>query len=291
MACYDRLNVQTLLQRQIVLLGRECSCLTLVFPVLDGIIVYADALHTLSDFIHQHACPVVVVVRSPRCNAEQMVVTLVAQIGVELTELVGIVFRCHVAATSPSLVADAEIFYLPRFLTSVLTAQTSHRCVTIAGHVLYPLGHLFDGSTTHIATDIRFAAQQFAEVQELMGAKRVVLDGASPVVVSQGGALFPGTYAVHPVVVVGKASSRPAQYGYLQCFQCVEDVFSISLDIRNRRVFTHPESSIDARPQVFGKLSVNLAVDFRFRLVGIQRCRSLLCLSCQHRCQQQQSVS
>ena len=100
------------------------------------------ALHTIADFVHQHLRPLVVVVRGTASDTVELVAGIVTQIGIELAELVRVVFRCHIATTAPSLVANAEVFDLPGFFTTILTTQTSHRRITVAGHIFHPLRHL-----------------------------------------------------------------------------------------------------------------------------------------------------
>ena len=110
---------------------------------------------------------------------------MVAQIGVELTELVAVILWSHVTTAAPSLVADAEVFYLPSLVAAILAAQTCHGGIAVAGHILHPLCHFLHGARSHITADIRFAAEHLAEVQELMRTEGVIFDGSSPVIVTQ----------------------------------------------------------------------------------------------------------
>ena len=230
-----------------------------------------DALHLAADVLHQNGGPVVVVVAGTRGDAIEVVVALIAQVGVELTVLVRVVLGTHVSTAAPGLVTDTEVLHLPGLAASVGTAQTGHRGVAVASHVLYPLGHLLHGTRTNVTADIRLAAQHLAEVQELVGTERVVLDGAAPVVVTQRGTILLGTDTIHPVVVVGKAAAGPAEYGNLQGFQGLEHILTVAVDVRDLGVFAHPETAVDTAAQVLGELSVDLAINLGSSLVGMNR--------------------
>ena len=190
-----------------------------------------DTVHLETDLVHQHLGPVVVIVRSTTGNTIEVVITLIAQIGVELAELIAVILGCHVSTTAPSLVADAEVFHLPCFVATVLTTQARHRGIAVGGHIFNPLGHLLHGAGTDVTADVRLAVEHLAKVQELMRTKTVVLDGASPVVVTQRGALILRTDTVHPVIVVGKATTRPTHHGNLQSLQGLKHVLTVTLDI------------------------------------------------------------
>ena len=100
-----------------------------------------------------------------------------------------------------------------------------------------------------------------------MSTERVVFDGASPVVVLHLGAFVFRADAVHPVILVGKASSWPSQYRNLEGFQSLEHILAIAVDVWYLRVFAYPKSAVDARTKVFSKLSINLLMDFLCALV------------------------
>ena len=184
------LDLQALTQCPVVLIVIEVDGRTLrTVPTGAGVVVQRDTLHAGTNLIHTNLGPVVIIVAGTRCNTIQTVATLIAQVGVELTELVAVVLRAHVTTAAPCLVTNSEVLYLPGFFTSVSTAQTGHWSIAIAGHILNPLCHLLNGTRTYVTRDIRLATQHLAQVQELVGTKRVVLDGATPVVVTQRGAL------------------------------------------------------------------------------------------------------
>jgi hypothetical protein len=71
------------------------------------------------------------------------------------------------------------------------------------------------------------------------------------------------------MVFIRKTAAGPAHDGYVQLAQCSDDVVAEAAYVRNRGVFTDPDSFLDASTQVFRKLSVNMAVDFGARPVGM----------------------
>ena len=178
--------LKALAQSPVVLIGIELSGRALrTIPTCAGVVVERDTLHTVANLIHTYFGPVVIIIAGTRGDAIEAVLSLVAQIGVELTELVAVILWSHVTTAAPSLVADAEVFYLPSLVAAILAAQTGHWRVAVAGHILNPLGHLLNGTRTYVTTDVRLAAQHLAEIQELVGAERVVLDSTTPVIVAQ----------------------------------------------------------------------------------------------------------
>ena len=93
-----------------------------------------------------------------------------------------------------------------------------------------------------------------------MGAEAVVLDIVPPGDIDRLGPAGHRTDAVPPVVVVGEAAARPAQYGH-QPFQVFDGLPAIAVDIGDRRVLADPETAVDARAQMFGELAVQFRAD------------------------------
>ena len=200
----------------------------------------AHAAHAVADAVHQYTGPVVVIVGGAAGDAVELVVVVVAQVGVVFAELVAIVFGCHVATAAPGFVADAEELHVPGLVATVLSAQTSHRRVAVAGHVFHPLGHLLHCATAHVAADVRLAAEHLAEIEELVGTEGVVLDGATPVVVAQRRTLAARTDAVHPVIVVGETAARPAQNRHFEGLQRLEHILAVAIDVGYGGILAHP---------------------------------------------------
>lgn len=69
------------------------------------------------------------------------------------------------------------------------------------------------------------------------------------------------TDAVFPVILVGETSARPAQDGNAKPLQGGKDIDADSVCVRNGRIFANPKSFVNASSQVFGEVSVNVAVD------------------------------
>ena len=182
----DLFDLQALGKSPIILVVVEIGSSALrSLPTRTGVIMQTDAVHLAPDILHKHFGPVVVVVAGTRSDAIKMVLTLVTQIGIELAVFVRVIFGSHVSTTAPGFITDSEVFHLPSFVATVLTAQTSHWCVTVGGHVFNPLGHFLHSAGTNITTNIRLAAKHLAEIQELVGTEAVVLDRTTPVVVTQ----------------------------------------------------------------------------------------------------------
>ena len=234
-----------------------------------------ESVHAVAHAVHERLCPVIVVVTGAGCDAEKMVVVLVTAVGVVAAVEVGVVFRSHVATASPALVSHAEIFQVPGLLASILASQVRHRRVAVAGHILHPFGEFLNGSGADITADIRFGAELLAEIHELVGTERVVLDRSAPVVVLHLRALAARSYAVHPVIFVGKAAAGPAQDGHAELLERVEYVGAVTVDVGDVGVGTYPQTTVDACAEVLGKLSVEFLVDLLLALVGMDRHLSL----------------
>ncbi|MNJ41652.1 hypothetical protein D3C77_365810 [compost metagenome] len=124
-----------------------------------------------------------------------------------------IVFRAHVSAAAPVLVADAEVGYLPRLLLSVGLTQLGHRRHTAKSQILHPFGHLLDSTATHISIDIRLTSEHITQHHELMRAEMVILNHTAPVRVDHSFAFFPRADSILPMIFIGKTAARPAEHG------------------------------------------------------------------------------
>ena len=244
----------------VVILVAEVQGRTLAVPVDYGIVVEGESCHTLAgELLHQHLGPVVVIVGSAARDLVEAVAAEVAKIGAIAPEKVGIVFRSHVSAAAPGLVAYAEVLHVPRLLTAVRAAQVSHRALGVGGHILNPVGHLLHAAAAHVAADIRLNVKHFAEVEELVGTEAVVLERAAPVVVGDISPSFLRAYAVHPVVVIGEASARPAHYRHFQGLERIEDILAVAFHIRHAGILAYPQTSVNAASEVFGELTIDFS--------------------------------
>ena len=64
-----------------------------------------------------------------------------------------------------------------------------------------------------------------------MCAERVVLYCPAPVIVLHLRALALRAYAVHPVILVGKASARPSQHRDLEVLERIEHISAVSVGV------------------------------------------------------------
>jgi hypothetical protein len=65
------------------------------------------------------------------------------------------------------------------------------------------------------------------------------------------------------VILVSKASARPAHYRNLENLKSLDEVLAVTVDIRNFRIRSHPDSVIDASSEMLGELTVDFLVDHR----------------------------
>ena len=94
-----------------------------------------------------------------------------------------------------------------------------------------------------------------------MGAKGIVFKRTAPVVVDDLAATLLRAYALHPVVLVCKAASGPAEHGDAEGLQGLQDVRAIAVHIGDGGVRSHPDTLVDASAQVLGELSEQLCRD------------------------------
>ena len=227
-----------------------------------GIIVQADGVGIFAGNRHDLVRPLIVVHIRAAGNLEDLVVAVVAHVGCVTAELIGVELRTHIAAAAPVLIADTEIGQLPGFLTAVPLSGFRHRGNAVEGHVLHPLAHFLNGAAADIAVDIWLTANLTAQLHELVRAEGVVLHHAAPMRVDHALSVFLGADAVLPVVLVGKAAARPAQHRYANVTQRLHNVRSHAVYVRNRAILSDKKAVIDAAAQMFGKMSVQIAVDF-----------------------------
>jgi hypothetical protein len=71
------------------------------------------------------------------------------------------------------------------------------------------------------------------------------------------------------VVFIGKAAAGPAQIRDFDLFKRGDYIFPYTPDIGNGRVFPDPIAAVNTAPQVFRKVTVNVAADPRIALCGV----------------------
>ena len=210
---------------------------------------------------HQRLGPVVVVAVRARGDPVHRVVAVVADVGGVLAGQRGELLDAQVAAAAPRLVAQSPERDPPRLVAPVLPPQGGHRGAVAAGQVLDPLGHLPHAARADVAGDVRIRAQQLAQRHELVRAEGVVLDHVAPVRVHHAGTQLARADPVAPVVVVGEAAARPAQVRDADAAQRLHHVEADPALVRGRGALPHPESAVDAAPQVLGEVAVDVAGD------------------------------
>src|SRR5262245_31091200 len=115
----------------------------------------SEALHAPSDLAHHRFGPLVVATIRAAGDLVDPVVAEVTHVrGITLV-LVGVIFRSHVPAAAPVLVAHAEILQLPRLLTAIPPALVGHGADVSRGHVLDPLLHLLNRTAAQVAANVR----------------------------------------------------------------------------------------------------------------------------------------
>ena len=78
------------------------------------------------------------------------------------------------------------------------------------------------------------------------------------------------TDTVHPMILVSKATTWPTHHRHLDVLQSLQHIVAVTLSVRNLRVRTNPQTTIDTCTQVLSKLTVDLLIDFLHCIVHLQ---------------------
>src|ERR1035441_6169290 len=183
-----------------------------------------------------------------------------AQVGGEAPVRGGILVARHIAAAAPILIADAPIFHVEGLGRSVGGAFVGERAALGVVAVFHPIAEVLRGAGTNVAGQVRLRANQAAELDELVGAKAVVLGVHAPVEVDVVGPLGGGADAVAPVIIVGEAAAGPAQHGD-ESLEIIHGLLPMAVDIGDFRILAYPEAAVNAASQVLGELSVEFGAD------------------------------
>ena len=127
-------------------------------PSKHSIIVQRKSVHAMTYVFHQHFSPVIVIIAGTAGNLEQAVAIVVTAISRITAIQIGIVFRTHATSASPAFISHSEVFYFPRFFTSVFQTQFCHRASLFRSHIFYPLGHFFHATATYVSADVGFTS-------------------------------------------------------------------------------------------------------------------------------------
>ena len=194
---------------------------------------------------------------------------ILADIGLVAPVFVGIELRRHIAAAAPVLISHAKEVNLPWLRMAILRAQIRHRGNTVERHVLNPFRHLLHSSAAQVPVHIGLASQLGAQLHKLMGTEAVVLHDTAPVRVDHLLAVLLRANPVLPVVLIRKASARPAKNRNADLLQRFHHIASHPIYIRNLRVLTDIQTFVDASPQMLGEMPIDLLMNLSLFLSGI----------------------
>src|ERR1019366_228516 len=157
-------------------------------PIVGGQGVPMDgkAVHFGPGDGHQNFGPVVVKPAGTAGDALHFVAGKILDEDVVSAVIVGVELGAHVSTAPPVFVTDAKIFESPGFFAAVFSSQAGHAVLGIAGDVLDPFHHFLNAAAADIAADVRFGAEQFAQVQEFVGAELVGFGDTAPMRVDGG---------------------------------------------------------------------------------------------------------
>ncbi len=94
-----------------------------------------------------------------------------------------------------------------------------------------------------------------------MGSEVVVFDDATPVGIDEFGAELAGADTIFPVVFIGEAAAWPAKNGDIELAEGLHDVLPDAARIGDGGVFADPDAFVDAPPEVFGEVAVDIGVN------------------------------
>jgi hypothetical protein len=84
----------------------------------------------------------------------------------------------------------------------------------------------------------------------------IVFDHATPMSVDHAFALIARANAISPVIFIGKTAARPAQYWDTNFSQRIQHIVANAMRVGDGRILAHPESLVNASPQMLGKMTV-----------------------------------
>src|SRR5262249_21634857 len=104
-----------------------------------------------------------------------------------------------------------------------------------------------------------------------MGAEAVVFGDAAPMDIDPLWSFGARADAVAPIIEIAKTTPRPADHRHMNLLERIHHILAIAADVGDFAVLADPNAFIDAAPQMFGKLAIDMPVDRRSRLGGIDR--------------------
>src|SRR5215469_190427 len=183
--------------------------------------------------------------------------------------LARIILRCHVAAAVPALVANTEHLDFVGIGVAVGAPFFGERCRLCGSHIFQPVGRFAGSARAHIHGYIRLAADLVDKVHELLRAESIWLNDTAPAGIEPGHSFR--AYAVAPVILIGEAAAWPANVWHLERLQRGDHIVADAEGVRDRGVWTNPNSVVNAVAEMFSKLTEDIAVDFLAGLGRVER--------------------
>ena len=176
------------------------------------VIMKRNAVRLVLNLVHNLFCPMIITaVRTAGNSFYRFVGAVFSDIGVVSFEKTAVIFGIHFAAASPTFISDAEVCNCPRFFMTVLSAKLCHGRNTVEGHIFNPLTHFFNCTRTDISVNICITSELTAKLEILVSAKGIILDNATPMSVNHFLTVFFRSYAVFPMIFIGKAATGPTE--------------------------------------------------------------------------------
>ena len=239
------------------------------------VIMHRQSPHaTRTNILHQSFRPIDITAIRSAGNFHQTIVAIISTIGSISTVLIAVELSRHIAAAAPVFVTHAPEFHRPRLFTTIFLTQISHRRFAIESDVFHPFRHFFHGAATQIAADIRFGSKQFTEVEKFVRTEGIVFHHATPVRIHHFRTTFARTDTIAPMIFIGKTATRPTEIWNLNFFQSSHNIIAIAIGIRNGRLGTHPNATINTMTKMFREMTINMTGNFVFCLISLhyQRC-------------------
>ena len=184
---------------------------------------------------HRHNLlrPIVVIRIRTAGYPVELILPIVPAVGLVAPVLMGVVLSLHIPPAPPALVAHSEILYPPWLPLSVFLPEPGHGRFSAEGHILHPFAHLLHGSTSKVTVYVRLTAHLTAKLQKLVGAKGIILYDPAPVGIDH--ALTPRlrSYAVLPVVLIGKTAPGPSEHGQFNVLERLHYIRAHTVDVRD----------------------------------------------------------
>src|SRR5690349_1607942 len=102
-----------------------------------------------------------------------------------------------------------------------------------------------------------------------MSAETIVLGNAAPMDIDPLRTLGARPDAVTPVIEIAKTAARPADVRHMDFLERIHHILAIAANVGNLTVLADPNTFINAAPQMFGKLAIDMAIDRRAGLGSI----------------------